>query len=349
MFRNYFILIIISFIIFMNCSKNKENKIIIEKQSNLDCLIYKKSYIINKKSLLNSPLDFVIDKDSLFYFSDIYSRKIYRTKRPFLTYEQVGRNGQGPFEYIMPFNLYIYNDKLFFSDISNGFLKYNYMNKGKNKVENLTRYFIKGAKKFVIDNDYIYTINTFNNPRLNIYSKANGTLIDSLINIDHFYYKINLKVEGGNLVKDNSGTIYLSCLAPYIIFKVKKMNGKFNVINKWNFEKSDDFIPWTKEKDNELKRIHKREKKWEILNSCTRVEDLYLIKNEKNQYLISYLTSGTDIENELNIYQIITLEGEIIKIFRSKNLKLIGVYKDKLFFIRKDIKNNYLEEYTIKL
>jgi len=349
MIRNYFILIIASLIIFISCSKNNENKIEEKKQIKLDWMIFKNSYVINKKSFLNSPLDFVIDKDNLFYFSDIYSRKIYRTKRPFSKYEQIGRNGQGPFEYIVPFKLFIYKDKLFFSDMSNGFLKYIYTNKEMKKIENATEYFIKGAKKFVLDEKYIYTLNTFNNPRLNIYSRKNGTLIDSLINLDNFYYQINLKVDGGNIVEDKLGNIYFSCVSPYIIFKIaKKSNKKFEVVSKWNLEKGEYFIPWTRKKDNELNRIHKRGEKWKLLNSCTRVDDLYLITNKKDQYLLSYLTSGINRENELNIYNIISLEGKIIKIFKSKNLKLIGAYKDKLFFIKKDVKNNYLEEYKIK-
>lgn len=340
-----YISIILLFII--SCNKNDSIKIENIDESKKSVLSYVASYKIDKDSPLRYTFDFISEDNINFYASNPFSRSIYITQRPYNFIKQIGRNGKGPFEYLTPNRLYIYDKKLYFSDVSSAFLKYIYLNSNSYKTPVAKDYLIKAAKKFCVDNKYIYTLNSFFNPKLNLYDINGGNLLDTLITLPEVYNKINKHIDGGNIVLGPENKIFFSCVAPYIVYVVSVYNNKLVLKEKWNFENEKEISPWTKQNHESLKKSRNRTKILRILHSSTRVSDLKIIGNKDKKYLFSYLTHGQPQGSEIHYYHIISFEGKILKKYKSDSYKLIGVSGCSVFFSKYDPVNKIysIEEY----
>ncbi|MHB2153946.1 hypothetical protein ACX8XN_06075 [Calditrichota bacterium GD2] len=324
-----------------SCSKS------IEKNDGIKApfFVLKNKYVIKKSSIFATSLDNIAsENDSIFYFCNLFSRAIYQTKRPFKKYKIIGRNGNGPGEYITPYYVYKFHDKLYFSDITNFLIKYLYINFKNLQRKYLDYLTVSSGAKFVIDNNYIYSLN-LSNPKLIIFNKNNAKRVKSLITLDEIYKLVNYKMDGGGIVKDLNGNIYLSAVAPYKVYKIQYENKDFIIKDIWDFENLPSIIKWDKDKDNNLKNLKSQYKKRKIINSFTRVSNLGLI-GVKQKYLLAHLTF-----REEDIYHLINLNGKLIKEFKSSNFKLIYAHNNTLLFKEfndEDIDDDYIliKEYS---
>ena len=298
--------------------------------------------ISNNKELLFASRIITID-GLTFYFTNSFARSIFSCNRLFKENTNIGRRGNGPGEYSSPIYIDLYKDKLYYSDNGNNLIKHLNINgifsSGSDSSFYITTTF--GGRKFSVDNDYIYVLNE-TDALLKIYNRDNGELKQKIIEQSLFgsknpYNFISSSIHGGGIAIDSLKNIFIAAPAPFIIYKIAKVNNKFVVKNKWELSK----LPF-------MKNLEKRElNKKLIIESISRISlvmDLFLVGN-KPQYLIAQVKTG-----RMAHCYILSKSGTLIDIFIVKRSRLLGAYNDRLFFrfTDKDKNEKTIREFRLK-
>jgi len=325
-YKFYPILTIMLLIFLWNaCTKNTDSKIDDNKY-----FTFLNEYQISKYSLLSGAISFVPGKNEEFYFSNLFARRIYKTFPPFTKIIPVGRRGRGPGEYLVPSRLYVYKNNLFFSDIKNGLIKSFGLNQDETNISNNSIYEISlstgGGNKFVVDKKNVYVLDKGQH-LLSIYAKKSGNLLYNVLEKNPIYGIPNRILNGGGIVIDSQGYLYTSSAAPYRIYKFITLADTLKLISQWDLSALPGVISWDEQKNQKYQNIKEHEKKHELLESITYVQNLFLIE-DKVPYLIVHLCSK---ENE-NLYHLLNIDGELISSFFSTRHFLMGTRKNRLFF-----------------
>jgi len=106
------LMIIIGLFCLLSC-KNDDTIIHFESPDN-KLFSLKNEYLIKSDSVTNI-IRLISSDNNDFYFSDLFTRSIYKTERPFKSFEKFGQNGQGPAEYLTPFYIDVYNRIVYWS------------------------------------------------------------------------------------------------------------------------------------------------------------------------------------------------------------------------------------------
>jgi hypothetical protein len=287
-------------------------------------------YLIPKNSLLSAASYITTTDNKNFYFSSMFAREIYHTKRPFKDFIKIGKRGEGPNEYSTPAYIQIFTDNLFYSDINNIFIKRLSLNKNskfrENKLSNFHGYAGNiGARKFVVDDNFVYILNSIS-PILNVYSRINGKLIQSLIEIEKRFDLINNRVNGGGIVIDNDNNIFLATTVPYKLYKLNHETDILRIVAEWDFSNFPGIVSLSKKMYNSSDE-NNRKKSLDLIASITQIINIHLI-GEHDQKIIIQLA-----HNDKIVFHIISRSGQVLHKYKGDNvLFLMGTFGNSLFF-----------------
>ncbi|NOX37258.1 MAG: hypothetical protein GXO78_06960 [Calditrichaeota bacterium] len=311
-----------------SCNDKSENRNIkvLENSSDFESI---HSYRIDEYSLLTGATHILLDGEN-FYFTNIISRAIYFTQRPFSKFVKVGKNGQGPFEYRTPYYIFVKNDTLFYSDIHHLKIKWIPLETAKKpkapRFEYIEYACRNSGAKFVVGDKYVFVLNK-TGYLLSILDKRTGRLIKEMIETDALYDLPNIHLNGGGIVKAGN-FIYASRVAPFMIYKVRvdTREGEFELQNQFNFEHASGMIPWS----DDLRHIAQNDPKdfFNTLNQISAVSEIFLIGKDKSYLLVKLSRPG------MFVYYVIDLNGTVQDIYRSK-MNLICASQDQLFFFQR--------------
>ena len=267
-------------------------------------------------------------KDSLLFFCDGISKKIFKYDISRKIIQAIGKQGERLGEYETPLDLYIKNDTLIYSDYSTGTIEY-------------------------LD---------FNGNYLNKYfSMSNLELIRKFAVLDNEVFLLNVFVPQNNnalLLSSKGGKYFKRPLA------IKKLGVELSLCKVLITPKNISFINSIEFKIFNLSRVDRKESYITLRG----VSDTYtigdkidindFIKNYRKPFYFDYLKSNSEINyvicnsfNSNHYLSLFTESGELINSINMNGTYLICCKNDKLFFFKYDYEtgNTYIVQYKYLL
>ena len=281
------------------------------------------------------PVDAVMDSLGNIYFTNFFDRTIKKSKPPFTSYEIIGRNGQGPGEYIQPAYLVLKNNVLYFSDTSNNFIKSILLNAANSRHRSFELSVRGGSSKFDVGDSLIAVFNK-RPPHLSIYSYTpdNHTeLIQEELQFDDIYKPMQ-NLNGGGVQIDNSGRIYVMPVAPYELNKYSTENSasgaRYFLSEESYFEHLPKYIKWDRKKY--LQGLDASDdKRHEILNSFTKIYNFFIIQDTSNNFFIEILDRTHNIHQASHIFHLISQNGKLLATYELSDTSVLAVYKNMFY------------------
>lgn len=290
-----------------------------------------------------NPIDLeIIDNDTIIFTSG-YTSQILYSNMNFKSFNQIGGWGQGPGEYGKPAYLSIFDDIVFYSDITNNIIKTCFLNqKTVNPPYSIpTR---SGAVKFDLKFPFLAVLNK-SAPYVSLYKLASdGTvsLLEELVNLEDFYRPVNGRLVGGNILFDNDLKIYAINSAPYVIkiFNVIFDSDKSadNVVIKksaqYDMSKVTNLSMWSLNKYNQLVSLKNLPDQLKFLsNSVSIVSDFKVLEKDKKKYMVVQIVDPATIKNKGQyLYHLISLEdGNLLDEFYT-NMTMLDSIEDTIYF-----------------
>jgi len=299
-----------------------------------------------KIELTPNPRDFKVAKDGSAYIATGFTNHLLRTRPPFSRFEQLGRLGLGPGEYVRPSHLAVYNDFLLYLDGSNALIKSITLDKSDKRSQWAFSIPVRmGARKFDVEGPYLAVLNN-GSPYISLYALRNGkaSLIEEFLRFDTFYRPVNGHMHGGNIKIDPDYRIYVVSTAPYVISVFQVLSGDSTTepgdttvsvekVATYNLQKSSDLSVWTRQKYQKLTGMQaQRERLMYLSNACVQVHDFAFIESRHAKYLLVELMDPELLEQSKFLYHLVSLkDGTLVKIFESP-LMLLDAGEDVVSF-----------------
>lgn len=330
-----FLLIVLLFII--SCEHSNDIKQLGSSSDSLLTLI--NEYPIPKLSLLSGTTYLFSNNNDNFYFSNLFAREIYQTKRPFIHFEKIGKRGNGPSEYSTPYYIQLFKNTLFFSDVNNINIKSLTFNEITSEENQHVFSGGFGGQKFAVDDNFLYVLNK-KSPLLNVYSRKSGEIVKSLIETNKKFDFVNMSVQGGGIVIDLNKNLFLMSVVPFKIWNLTLKNDQPLIINEWDFVNRLGFDFNATEINQSLLSKNKKPS-GDLINSFPKAVNIYLIGVKDEKLIVHHLYQGK------SIYHIITKSGQLVNTVESSTKFLIGTSGNQLFFFNKSGSNDCNDCFTI--
>lgn len=293
--------------------------------------------------LVPNPRDWEVVSPDRIYFTTGYTRRILQTALPLHEFKQIGGEGLGPGEYSNPMYIAVNRQMLYYSDASNGVIKSVLLPDGS-KGQKRQTYMIPaiiGGRDFAVRFPYFAVLND-EAPYISLFKlEANGQaeLLKKFLKFEDYYGIVTRHTDGGGIVFDSSGTLYVVPVAPYIIsgFRIQETGDSVVVdrIRQFNMQGSKYFIPWTKKKYNHIMHLENKQRPIFLFGSASIVNHCWLLEHGKQQVLLVEFYTPMDNDTSLNfqhVLQIVSLaDGRVIHTYGT-SMPVLGVYRDVVYF-----------------
>jgi len=274
-------------------------------------------------------------KDS-YIIIDKSSKAIHRFNPASHLGEQIGRTGQGPGEYLWPYNVKVLNDSvMYFTDLqSQNIIGLNARGKQIYRQHfsmKILRFCLFSPNRFVaisnnvkIPGAYILTMNV-NEPKL-------------IFKLPNRFIYTHRKILGGGVLTDQHGNIFFAFASENKIYK-------FSPDGDLICEMQDPQSPFYKQVNNKLynenyKKIDRR-KRYDLIDQMTVLVNMYALGD--NYFLVKYVDPGYSI-----YYEMWTYSGSLVGCFFIENKEeIIGTIENKIVTVKDNFEDN--EKFKIVL
>lgn len=277
-----------------------------------------------RNMLFNNIIRIISKNNTDYYFTNFFAKGIFKTNQKFSSGKRIGKKGQGPGEYHMPFYIDLIGSRIFYSDITTPLIKT--INVDDDNISHIDYLAKMGGSKFVINNGFLFSLWS-GNPAISIFNYRDGNVISNILNIDKSFDLFRRKVVGGAILTDSTGRVFVLPVQPYKMYVLNQINGIYKVENIYNLNKKIAINSWSKSLNEKYNRSNDDEKD-KIINNINYVINAEIIGHDKS-YILVQLNDQKGF-----FYHLIDTNGNIIERFYSHKLKLIGKDKDHLFFLK---------------
>jgi len=312
--------------------------------------------------LIPGPRDFEILSPNHIYLTTGNTRRILQTSPPLHEFKQIGRLGLGPGEYVNPWYITIDKQMLYYSDGSNMVIKSVRLPGGSLGQKRKTYVIPTTAarRNFAVRFPYLAVLNS-STPYVSLYKlEGNGQvkLLKKFLKFEDYYGIVTRHADGGGIVFDSSGTLYVVPVAPYVIssFRIQEVDDSLAVkrMRQFNLQASlhgnKYFISWSKKKYNHVMQLENRRRLKYLIGAATIVNHCWLIEHENQQALL--VDFYTPMEKNkgmhfLHMLQIVSLrDGRIIHTYNS-SMSVLGVSQgDVVYFYRSSIDPEFVKIFS---
>jgi len=293
-----------------------------------------------------NPTDFeIVSPDHIFLTTPFTTRRILETALPLREFKQVGREGLGPGEYARPMYIAVDRQMLYYSD-TGGVIKSIPLpdNPGGSKQQTYMIPSVSGGD-FAVRFPYLAVLNN-NAPYISLFKlEANGRvqLLKTFLKFEDYYGIVNRHANGGGIVFDSSGTLYVMPVAPYVIssFRIQDTGDSVAVkrIHQFNLQASlqgsEYFKPWTRKKYTHTMQLENRQRLDFLSGAATTINHCWILEHGNQQALLvdfyTHMENGKKIHSQYVLQVISLTDGRVIHTYYC-SMPVLGVYRDVVYF-----------------